>query len=390
MIAVIADDFTGAAEIGGIGLRYQMKVEINTAVNFNSTAGLLVIATDNRSKTEREAVAEINEITTQLNRLSPKPKWIYKKIDSVLRGHVIAELSAQMKHLEKRRALIVPANPHFGRIIKDGIYYVNEEKLHHISFTNDPGLATASSHVLDILENKNNINLIVAKPETLLPENGIVIGEASTVDDLYLWAKKVHDNMLLAGASGFFSALLEKEGLTPQKSFKKPAFVSNKKTLIVCGSPFITSKKMIRKALAEEIPVSLMPVELTISYEDQSNLFHEQWASKIVSLFTFHHIVVVSINPSLEYKKELPGILRKNMALAVTKAIQQLQVEELMLEGGSTAAAILKELGFERFYPQQELASGVIRMSIPENKLHITLKPGSYEWPAFLWNKNHV
>lgn len=36
MIAVIADDFTGAAEIGGIGLHYELKVEIATAVKPDS------------------------------------------------------------------------------------------------------------------------------------------------------------------------------------------------------------------------------------------------------------------------------------------------------------------------------------------------------------------
>jgi len=33
MIAVIADDFTGAAEIGGVGLRYGLQVLIETEVN---------------------------------------------------------------------------------------------------------------------------------------------------------------------------------------------------------------------------------------------------------------------------------------------------------------------------------------------------------------------
>ena len=37
MIAVIADDFTGAAEIGGIGLRYGLDVIIQTK-NVSQTA----------------------------------------------------------------------------------------------------------------------------------------------------------------------------------------------------------------------------------------------------------------------------------------------------------------------------------------------------------------
>ena len=50
MLAVIADDLTGAAEIGGIGLSYGLKVEISSKVNPSTEADLLVIATDTRSK----------------------------------------------------------------------------------------------------------------------------------------------------------------------------------------------------------------------------------------------------------------------------------------------------------------------------------------------------
>ena len=57
MIAVIADDFTGAAEIGGIGLRHGMRVVIETEPVPNGQVDLLVIATDSRSKNQQDAEA---------------------------------------------------------------------------------------------------------------------------------------------------------------------------------------------------------------------------------------------------------------------------------------------------------------------------------------------
>jgi uncharacterized protein YgbK (DUF1537 family) len=45
MIAVIADDFTGAAEIGGIGLNHGLRVLIETKVKAVSGIDLLIIAT---------------------------------------------------------------------------------------------------------------------------------------------------------------------------------------------------------------------------------------------------------------------------------------------------------------------------------------------------------
>jgi len=55
MIAVIADDFTGAAELGGLGLRYGMSVEIETEVTNDCKVDLLIIATDTRSVSKKQA-----------------------------------------------------------------------------------------------------------------------------------------------------------------------------------------------------------------------------------------------------------------------------------------------------------------------------------------------
>src|SRR5688572_845210 len=95
MIAVIADDFSGAAELGGIGLRYALGVEISTEINAGTNADLLVIDANTRSVKEEEAVQKIEQITKGLLQL--QPEWTYKKTDSVLRGHVVAELKAQLK-----------------------------------------------------------------------------------------------------------------------------------------------------------------------------------------------------------------------------------------------------------------------------------------------------
>ena len=93
MIAVIADDFTGAAEIGGIGLRHGLNVIIETRPIPDVNADLMVIATDTRSLQAKEAAEHICQITEQLLKLNPK--FIFKKLDSVLRGNVVEELKAQ-------------------------------------------------------------------------------------------------------------------------------------------------------------------------------------------------------------------------------------------------------------------------------------------------------
>lgn len=400
MIAVIADDFTGAAEIGGIGIRFQMKVEIVTRVSIEPDTDLLIIVTDTRSKSAEEAINDIYLITSQLMKLNPE--LIYKKIDSVLRGHIIAELLAQMKIMGKQRALAIPANPHLGRVIKDGMYYLKDVRLHETGFRSDPEFVMSnsdrihSSDVIDILRYNNSadlehFNIIVAKTDVPFPDKGIIIGEALSSDDLRLWAKRMDDHTLIAGASSFFLALLEhlqyphREG-----AFEKPIAYSDGNMLLVCGSSFSKSKKMVAKVLADGAPVSLMPSALLHADGALLSGLQDQWALDIISLFATHNHVIVAADPEAIYPaKELGRDISKHIAKVVGEVMKRLPVQELMLEGGSTASSILNEMHLEKLYPQQELADGVIRTSVPGNTaLHITFKPGSYRWPESIWNSN--
>ncbi|HUP10623.1 MAG TPA: four-carbon acid sugar kinase family protein, partial [Niastella sp.] len=136
MIAVIADDFTGAAELAGIGLRYHLKVELGAQVNKETKADLFVVATDTRSLSEAEAVQEMEKHTRELMAL--QPEMIFKKTDSVLRGHVLAEMRAQLSLSGFEKAVLVSANPALGRTISDGQYYLQGKPVHESSFSHDP------------------------------------------------------------------------------------------------------------------------------------------------------------------------------------------------------------------------------------------------------------
>src|SRR5205814_4669044 len=52
------------------------------------------------------------------------PRWVYKKIDSMLRGHPRAELLALMAALGESRGVVAPAFPAEGRTTRDGRQYI--------------------------------------------------------------------------------------------------------------------------------------------------------------------------------------------------------------------------------------------------------------------------
>jgi len=90
MIAVIADDLTGAAELAAIGLRFGLNAEVQTQLTPDSKADLIVVDTDTRSRTPTEATTEVEKVLKHIQEI--RAQWIYKKVDSVMRGHILLSL----------------------------------------------------------------------------------------------------------------------------------------------------------------------------------------------------------------------------------------------------------------------------------------------------------
>ena len=111
---VIADDITGAAEIAGIAFSkgHQVSLVCGSEESGCATAtyGTIVIATDTRSTSEGEAIAETRRIASPY-RGEVGRELLFKKTDSALRGHVVAELTALMQATGYERAVYLPANP---------------------------------------------------------------------------------------------------------------------------------------------------------------------------------------------------------------------------------------------------------------------------------------
>ncbi len=145
MIGVIADDLTGAAELAGVGLRYGLSAEVVSAPETGGDAELVCVDTDSRSCPPEDAGCRAAEAAGKLR--ASRAEWIYKKVDSVLRGHIVAELEAIMAQFRLNRALLLPANPVLGRIIRDGQYLIGGKPIHETDFRFDPEYPRSASSV---------------------------------------------------------------------------------------------------------------------------------------------------------------------------------------------------------------------------------------------------
>jgi uncharacterized protein YgbK (DUF1537 family) len=368
MIAVLADDITGAAELAGIGLRYQLSVEVCHEADHTSSADLLVVFTNTRSLPEEEAVREVKKTIGQLQVL--QPQLIYKKIDSVLRGHVAAELEAEMEVLQKDKALVVPANPSLGRNIVNGVYYVQGKPVHETGFSSDPEFPITHSRITKMVS-QLRLPILVARHGDVMEAPGIYVGEADSEKALAAWAGQKDASFLLAGGSGFFTALLDTYFSSPKKN-ATGSFRLNEPLLLVSGTSFEKSVRYRKELEVNGMPVKYLPVE-----NNQEDL--DAWTGEAADLLRTRKQLFIVPGEMVDVKKD-PRLLTQEMAEAVHQVVAKSALRELFIEGGATAYAIIRRLGFSRFFPTEELAPGVIRMRVAED-LHLTIKPGSYDWP---------
>jgi len=363
MIAVIADDFTGAAELAGISLRYGLNVELYTGDVASTNADVLIISTDSRSLPKEEALKQTEKAVREI--LQVKPSCIYKKIDSVLRGYVIDELKLQMQLMQKSKAFILPANPSLGRTISNGNYYVQGKLISETGFATDPEFPISHSSVQVILKDDG---VQVLKHTDALTEHGIVVGEAENETDVQVWAEKLDESFVLAGAGDFYTALLNKQ-------FKQ----TNQKQhdlqlpfLYVCGTAYDQSVNYIKQVDEKSRTVLYITKQVIENGTDDA-----LWLQQCKDVLEQKQKAIIAFNSEAIPTGASAADLRNIMAKAVKAVVEQNKISELFIEGGSTATAILQELGINHLSSVNELKRGVVRMKAGE--LYITVKPGSYE-----------
>lgn len=362
MIVVIADDFSGAAELAGISLGYGLKVSLCLDGSLQDNADVYIISTDSRSMKKDEALQAVRSATVAA--ISRQPEWLFKKVDSVLRGYVADELNAQMDVMGIEKALILPANPSLGRTIKNGRYFLDGIDISKTSFARDPEFAILSSDVAEMINHP-----VAVLSNTDKPVNGLNIASAATLEEVDHWAAQVNKSCIAAGSGDFFDALLKRR-YTKKTLTQKPLL--SKAHIYVSGTSFSKSVELIRyfgSTYTAYIDAGMI--------EDGSGW--EMWKEKAVGILQRHKQLIVAFDETVNASAFEAAGLRAGMAAFVKELTGLFAVDELLIEGGSTAAAIFQAFGMNCFEPVYEWERGVVQMKTG-NTL-VTVKPGSYNLP---------
>jgi len=378
VIGILADDFTGANDTG---IQFA-KHGISTVTIVNSdeadlelfnNVDVLVMNTESRNLSSTEAFDKVRKAAKIL--LNMGLTFIYKKVDSTMRGYPGTELLALMRAKNVSIGFISPAFPANSRMVAGGFLFVNEGPLKQ-KFNNGLNLVQlvreqAKCHVelltLDII--RRGVEPI---KEFLLhvldnPVETIIVADAVCQDDLATTAEALNEllpQMVIAGSGGLAEALRLSLDLS-KKSLPEP---SVERVLMIIGSYSpVTAKQVAWLEDKQQVAIVTVDISKLVTTDSVGEIENVVTLARTSLVAGNHTVIILNTLSSAENLPESLEISNKREKNLILQALGQIaheivnsySVGALVLSGGDTASFICKRLGCKGIKLEDEIVPGI-------------------------------
>ncbi|MGD8764020.1 MAG: four-carbon acid sugar kinase family protein [Desulfobacteraceae bacterium] len=410
-IVIIADDLTGAADTG---VQFCPYFEKTILLPFHQLAqGLeaikpsrsqaLTIYTNSRALDARSASDRVASVGRQLSKVDSL--WIYKKVDSCLRGNLGAETEALMNELGFELSFIAPAFPEMGRTTANDIHLVHGTPVSETEILRDPVTPVSESclsrviaaqsrypvgHVaLNFLEG-NDVDLQEEIERQIRLGVRHVVFDATSQNHLERVARQVFSSagrILPVGSAGLATSL---GSLLPQRpALAEPVrFAPEKRShLLVCGTASEVTKLQIQTLIEaysyEEI---ILKAEM-LADPNQINAILGRVPS-VQSKLRENNVVVRIDWPSNNYDALKPTdrlraaeSIAQGLEVFVASVLKATGLEFIFATGGDTADAVLSAAGARGIEIFGEVVTGMVQGAIlggPMDGMPMVTKAGAF------------
>ncbi len=313
-LTILADDLTGAADTGAQFAQSGLDTRISLSEDYFPDCDVLILTSESRHLPPERAFERVYALADQAGRAGKLGGWVYKKIDSTLRGSPGEELAALMLSTGLRQALVCPAFPAQGRLTRNGVQHA-------------PGLDPIE---LRPLFARARLAVRLGLPGDSSVE-GIWIADAESDADLERLAASSRDTglRLLCGSAGLARPLasLLSEGV-------EPVFVQRptaRRGLIVTGSRSPVTARQVEFLCAQGYPL-WQPDPASILNPESFRPGSVPSQSSILS------------TTRLAYVPGEEAALARLLAAAAARLVMEGGADALVLTGGDIAAAVCVEL----------------------------------------------
>ncbi len=371
-IAIIADDFTGANDVGVQLNKYGLNVV--TALEEIESSDVIIYNTESRNIDEDEAKKKVEEKFKMMK--ERKFNYFYKKIDSTLRGNLSKEIEAIVENIgADEKVVVAAAFPIMGRVIKNGEHFLNGKRVVETEIAKDPVAPVTEGDLKKIFHNSINIRfeeLINGSAEKKIRESSekIIIFDSETEEELEECAKflvKTGYDKYIAGSAGIMNYLPELWGI-------------KNRVAIISGSCSTVSIEQINRV------IDINEGQLEIVNFDIRDEMVKKNSYKIKKDIVLRSVMdKKDVDEVMEFfmkkgvsRKEAGGLITDFIAEESAKYIIENEIKNLIIMGGETSYKVLKKIGIKSLKIEYEVETGIAVAKSENMRYNIIVKPGNF------------
>ncbi|MCW3839884.1 hypothetical protein ONA70_07210 [Micromonospora yasonensis] len=385
-LTVVADDLSGAAEAAATFLLRTTRISVLLGPELPPVGRpdaaipprVVAIDTGTRALHPADAADRVKSLLAAY-----AGGAILKKVDSLLRGNLAAEVAA-LRGVLGAAPVVATALPTAGRIVVDGVLHVHGVPLHetglwHAEERPAPrslaeALAPLPTRPVPLRVVRGGTQDLARSLAAAVAAGLVPVCDAATdadLDAVCAAARLATDRPLLVGSAALAAAAARATAPDPgEPATAAPAAAA---VLVVAG----TAAPTIRDQLA-----ALAPRADALLRLDPEALLSDPAAAadQVAARLAGARCAVVSIDGSAAVRPDLATRLASALAEAV--APSTMDGRALVLTGGETARAVLDRLGVARLRPVAEQDGAVL--SHTDTGRVVVTRPGSFGGPASL------
>ncbi|WP_221568467.1 four-carbon acid sugar kinase family protein [Alkalihalobacillus sp. TS-13] len=403
-VGIIADDFTGANDTGvqlaKKGFLTSVMVNIDKMESKHQN-DVVIIDTNSRSLTNKGAYEAVHHAASFY--LENQVNFVYKKIDSTLRGNIGSEISAVDQVLNPDLVVIAPAYPKMGRTTKDGKHYVDGELVSDTEFGKDPKTPVTQSDISELI--KPYCNYEIAKvtqaqlddvefatyiQNEVARNNRWFVCDAESEEDLKKISRKFGNlsfDVLWVGSAGLIEHLPEGLSLNSYNETINLEDKTSNQVLTMSGSLSERTKQQLLE-LDKIDNIQMIEIDPLLILEETLNphtLLDRKEEKKDLVIYVDNN--ESNRKAAIEYanrnglsKEEIGSKISKGLGQIAKYILRYTSIDGLILTGGDTAKDVCVAMNVMEMELVDEIEAGVPlgRINFNDQKLWTVTKAGGF------------
>ena len=366
---IAADDLTGALDASVPFSRrgIEVRVDLRSGIPPDQAVTVTAMTTESRHLSAEEAGARVR-VAAESARKSGSDIF-FKKVDSLLRGNVGAEIGGALAGFAAGRCYFSPALPAQGRRVKGGRLLLDSGPL--LEQMTDSLNPVTSEKIEDILAAQTELSLLFDPAD--LGRDGIFIADAASDSEIETGVRQAltAGYTLFSGSSGMGGALARIVASSGATLPEDDTFELAEPLLIISGSRHPVSDRQTA-ALLEAKEASLVEIPPGGgTAENRSRILAEIAPGRPVLLRT---PFIEGI--SLDQAKASAAVL----ADAVIQLLGSGEIASIFVAGGDTLSSILYKLAVDTLRPETEPMPGTAAfpVTVGSDRISFYSKSGAF------------